>query len=92
MCDDGLDEHVWVSVQTISCQEVKVLEALHNDLDNPRIVQWRMLWFSAPIRYQQWAVERRSDPRETQGSGEFGQLELLDSAFLDGGILQDHAS
>ena len=28
VCDGALDEHVWVSVQTISLQEVEVLEAL----------------------------------------------------------------
>ena len=48
MCDDDLDEHVWVSEQTISLQEAKVLEALRYDLEIPCIVQWRMLWLSAP--------------------------------------------
>ena len=48
VCDDALDEHVWVSEVAISWQEVKVLEALQYDRENPRIVQWRMLWFSAP--------------------------------------------
>ena len=48
MCDDALDDHVWVSELTISCQEAKVLEAQQQDLAIPCIVQWRMLWFSAP--------------------------------------------
>ena len=39
VCDDALDEHVWVSELTISCQEAQVLEALQYDRENPRIVQ-----------------------------------------------------
>ena len=35
VCDDALDDHVWVSELTISCQEAKVLEALQYDLSNP---------------------------------------------------------
>ena len=42
MCDDALDEHVWLSEQTMSSQEAKVLEALQYDLEIPCIVQWRM--------------------------------------------------
>ena len=34
--------------QTISLQEAKVLEALQYDLETPCMVQWGMLWFSAP--------------------------------------------
>ena len=37
--DDALDDRVWVSEPTISCQEAKVLEALQYDLANPCIVQ-----------------------------------------------------
>ena len=48
VCDDALDDHVWVSELTISCLESKVLEALQYDLTNPCIVQWGLLWFSAP--------------------------------------------
>ena len=48
MCDDALDEHVWVSELTISCQEAKVLEALQNDLANPCTAQWEMLRLSVP--------------------------------------------
>ena len=39
VCDDALDDHVWVSELTISCQEAKVLEALQCDLANPCTVQ-----------------------------------------------------
>ena len=48
VCDDALDDHVWVSELTISCQKAKVLEALQYDFANPCMVQWCMLWFSAP--------------------------------------------
>ena len=48
VCDDVLDEHVWVSEQTLSLQETKVLEALRYDLEVPCIVWRGMLWFSAP--------------------------------------------
>ena len=37
-----------MSELTISLQEAKVLEAPQYDLPNPCIVQWRVLWFSAP--------------------------------------------
>ena len=40
VCDDALDEHVWVSELAISCQEAKVLEAVQYDMANPWIVQW----------------------------------------------------
>ena len=48
VCDDALDDHVWVSELTISCQKAKVLEALQYDFANPCMVQWGMLWFSVP--------------------------------------------
>ena len=48
VCDDALGRHMCVSELTISCEEAKVLEALQYDLANPCIVQWGMLWFSAP--------------------------------------------
>ena len=48
VCDDALGRHMWVSEHTISCEEAKVLEARQYDLANPCIVQWGMLWFSAP--------------------------------------------
>ena len=47
VCDDVLDDHVWVSELSISCQEVKVLEALQYHLAHPCLVQWSKLWFSA---------------------------------------------
>ena len=40
VCDDALDEHVWVSELIISCQESRVLEAPQDDLANPCIVRW----------------------------------------------------
>ena len=46
VCDNALDEHVWVSEQTIPVEEAKVLEALQYDREIPCKVQWRMLWFS----------------------------------------------
>ena len=46
VCDDALDEHVWVPEQTISLEEAKVLEALHYDREIPCKVQWEMLWIS----------------------------------------------
>ena len=46
VCDDALDEHVWVPEQTISLEEAKVLEALQYDREIPCQVQWEMLWFS----------------------------------------------
>ena len=48
VCDDALDDHVWVSELTISYQEAKVLEALQYDLSKPMPSPVGMLWFSAP--------------------------------------------
>ena len=48
VCDDALDDHVWVSELTISCRDTKVLEALDYDIEVPCLVQWGKLWFSSP--------------------------------------------
>ena len=48
VCDDALDDHVWVSELTMSCREAKVLEPLQYNIANPCIVQSGMLWFSTP--------------------------------------------
>ena len=51
VCDDALDDHVWVYKLTISCQKSRVLEALQDDFAaNPWMVQWGMLWLSAPTK------------------------------------------
>ena len=60
--DDALDEHMWVSKETIPLQEAKVLEALHFYLEIPCIVRWVLLWFSAPTSLNNGG----GDPRETQ--------------------------
>ena len=39
VCDEALDDHVWVYELTIFCQEAKVLKALQYDLANSCIVQ-----------------------------------------------------
>ena len=51
VCDDALDDHVWVSEPTISCDDAIVLEALQHDIADPCIVRWSMLWFSAPTNF-----------------------------------------
>ena len=48
MCVVILEDHVLVSEFSLALQEKKVLEALTHDIDVPCIVQWRMLWYSAP--------------------------------------------
>ena len=82
VCDVALDDHVWVSELTISCQEAKVLEALQYDLSNPCLVQW--VWYGS--RHQQVSIgefELWSDPWEIQWSNEFGFSESFHSALLD---------
>ena len=32
----------------VELQETKILEASNYDMDVPRVVQWRLLWYSAP--------------------------------------------
>ena len=48
VCDDALDDHVWVNELTIPCQGTEVLEALDYDIDVSCLVKWSMLWFSSP--------------------------------------------
>ena len=33
---------------TMALQEAEVLESLQHDIEFPCVVQWEMLWFSAP--------------------------------------------
>ena len=40
VCDDALDEHVWVSEQTISLQDTKVLEAVQYDSLETATTKW----------------------------------------------------
>ena len=46
VCDDALEDRVWVHELTLSCQEAKVLEPLDYDIEVPCLVQWGMLWSS----------------------------------------------
>ena len=48
VCVDILEDHVRVSEFSLALQKTKVLEALNFEIDVPCIVQWRMLWYSAP--------------------------------------------
>ena len=77
VCDDALDDHVWVSELTISCQEAKVLEALQYDFTHPCIVQWGLLWFSAPTNFNSGIFINEVI------LGQFGFSECLHSALLD---------
>ena len=61
VCDDALDDHVWVSERAISCQEAK---GLQYDLANPCIVQWGMLWLFGTNKSQSEIIEQWSDPSE----------------------------
>ena len=60
---------MWVSEQTISCQESKVLDALQYDLASPCVVQCGMLWFSAPKRHN----SAHFDPKGAQQKFQFFQ-------------------
>ena len=48
MCDDLLDDHEWVSEFSLALQEKRALEALKFDSEVRCVVQWGMLWSSAP--------------------------------------------
>ena len=61
VCDDALDDHVWVSERAISCQDAKRLQY---DLANPCIVQWGMLWLFGTNKSQSEIIEQWSDPSE----------------------------
>ena len=65
VCDDALDEHVWVSELATSCQEAKVLDALQYDLANTCIVQRGMLWLSAPPTLDTALLNERYDGMES---------------------------
>ena len=63
--DDVLDEHVWVSELTISCQEAEVLEpptvrpgkSMHCPVENAMVL--------GTHKPQPWTTEECSDPRDT---------------------------
>ena len=48
--DDILEDHERVSEVSLALQETTVFEALNEDTEAPCVVQWEMLWFSAPTR------------------------------------------
>ena len=66
VCDDPLDEDVWISQLTICCQEATVLEPLQYDLANSCTFQWRNVVVLGTNESQQPTCERWSDPREIQ--------------------------
>ena len=72
VCDDALDDHVWVSELTISCQEAKVLKALQCDFAKPMHGPVGMLRFSTPTISVGDFFEQWYDPRQIQRSYESG--------------------
>ena len=42
------ENHEWVAEFPLVMQENQILEALNCDMEVPCIVQWWMLWYSAP--------------------------------------------
>ena len=53
VCEEAFEVHEWVSELTISMQEEEILVALNYRIVFPCVVQWGMLWFSAPSRPNQ---------------------------------------
>ena len=52
-------DHSWVSSRTIFQQEAEILSmALDNKIDVPCVVQWSLLWFSAPTDLDRIQVPR----------------------------------
>ena len=56
VCDDSSDQHVWLSVESVILQEANTLEAMQYDLGIPCVVQWGMLWFSAPTSLNNYLI------------------------------------
>ena len=55
VCEDAFnDQHEWVTQLTMSEWEEHVLVDLDYDIDVPCVVQWALLWFSAPSRSNQY--------------------------------------
>ena len=50
VCEEALEDHQWVSELTISMQENEVLAELDHEIDIPCVVQWGLLWSTAPSR------------------------------------------
>ena len=54
VCEGAFDDHEWVSENT---SDMQVEEVMGRELDYERcipcVVQWSMLWFSAPTRLNQ---------------------------------------
>ena len=42
------EDHEWIPQNSIQRQECEVLKSSHCDIEVPCVVQWRMLWYSAP--------------------------------------------
>ena len=73
VCAGTFDDHEWVSKRTIAEQEKE--EVMSRDLDYesciPCVVQWSMLWFSAPTRLNQ-TLEGEETNREIPRCGGHG--------------------
>ena len=53
VCEGTFDDDEWVSESTIAMQEEEMGRELGCEICVPCVVQWCMLWFSAPIRLNQ---------------------------------------
>ena len=54
VCAGTFDEHEWVSESTIAEQDEEVMgRDADDEICIPCVVQWSMLWFSAPTRSNQ---------------------------------------
>ena len=52
MGDSPCGSRYWVPQNSIKLLEYEVLESLHYDIEVPCVVQWRMLWYSAPTSFR----------------------------------------
>ena len=75
LCDDGLDDHVCVSVLTLSCEEAQVLEALQHDFCDPMDGPVEYVLVVGTNKSQSWIFEQWYDERSCQ-SGSCGNLRL----------------
>ena len=69
--EDFLWDHEWITETRVTMKENLILEARHYDIEVPCLLQWALLWFSAPTNLNRKFLNngaRVAKPRDTVSS------------------------
>ena len=70
VCEGAFDDHEWVSESTIPMQEEEVMgRELDHEICVSCVVQWCMLWFSAPARMNQTSEDEEINRKVPRSCG-----------------------